>query len=347
MKRYGNLFDKITDEENILLAYRKAKKGKMWQRKIRHIDGDRDFYLQELRESLLNKTFHTAPYREKWIFEPKKRLIYILPFYPDRIVQHALMNVVAPIWDKMMIADSYSCRIGKGQHAGSCRCMQFVKRNRFCLQCDVSKFYPSIHHETLKEIVARKIKDKDVLWLMNDIIDSTETPTNVPIGNYTSQWFGNLYLTELDMRVKHNYHVKDYLRYCDDFLFFDDDKEKLNFIAADVTAFLANKLKLTLSKCSLFHTPQGVDFLGYRHFPNGKLLVRKRTAKRIKRRLKALPYLYRHGELSLKQAMSVVASAKGWLKFANTYNLRQAMAINNLWDELKEDYINEGYAQTS
>lgn len=336
MKRHGNLFCRITDYNNIASAYHKARKGKNYQRKVRKINEHSEQYLKKIQKMLTEKTFHTSPYKTATIYEPKERLIYILPFYPDRIVQHAIMNVLAPIWDKFMIEDSYSCRVGKGQHAGSKRTMQFVRRNTFCLQCDVSKFYPSINHDILFQIIEKKIKDKDLLWLLRDIIDSTGTKTNVPIGNYTSQWFGNLYLNELDMRVKHVYHFKDYIRYCDDFLFFSNDKEELKRIAKDVTVYLHDHLQLKLSKCKLFRTSQGVDFLGYRHFPSGKILVRKRTAKRIKKNLKQVPYLYQHGFITARQAQSKVASANGWLKFANTYNLRTAIQFDTLFKEVKD-----------
>jgi hypothetical protein len=335
LKRYGNLYSKIVDRENIELAYNKARKGKNWQKKIKRISQDKDYYLDKLQDSLINKTFHTAEYKTKWIYEPKARLIYILPFYPDRIVQHAIMNVVAPIWDSLMIDDSYSCRTGKGQHAASKRCMQFVKRNKFCLQCDVSKFYPSIDHEIVFDIIQEKIKDKDLLWLLHDIINSAEGGKNAPIGNYTSQWFGNLYMNKVDMRVKHIYKVKDYIRYCDDFLFFSNNKEDLKRIGADISEYMGRDLKLKLSKCNLFNTSQGVDFLGYRHFPDGKILVRKRTAKRIRRNMKQIPYLYEKGFITAGQALSKVASANGWLKYANSYNFRKSIRFDDLNTEVR------------
>lgn len=335
MKRYGNLYSKIIDRENIEIAYNKAKKGKNWQTKVKRIAENKDYYLDKLQKNLIDKTFHTSKYKTKWIYEPKARLIYILPFYPDRIVQHAIMNILEPLWDKLMIDDSYSCREGKGQHAASKTCMQFVKRNKYCLQCDVSKFYPSIDHEIMLKIIQEKIKDKDLLWLLEDIVKSVGGGKNAPIGNYTSQWFGNLYMNKVDMRVKHIYKVKDYIRYCDDFLFFFDSKADLKEIAADVSNYMGKHLKLKLSKCNLFHTSQGVDFLGYRHFPSGKILVRKRTAKRIRRNLKQIPYLYKNGYISADQALSKVASANGWLKYANSYNFKKSIKFEALNTEVK------------
>lgn len=158
MKRIGNLWDKIVSKENIELAYAKAKRHKAWQRKVIAIEKQKDKLLNELQESLINGTYHTAKYRIKTIYEPKKREIYILPFYPDRIVHHAIMNVLEPIWDSYLINDTYACRRGKGQHKGSTRCMEFVRKNKFCLKCDISKFYPSIPHAELKILIRRKIR---------------------------------------------------------------------------------------------------------------------------------------------------------------------------------------------
>ncbi len=319
--------------DNLELAYSKASKGKHWQRKIKIYDENPKPWLEKLKESLEQGTFKTSKYTTKNIYEPKERTIYILPFYPDRIVQHAIMNVLEPIWEKLLIADSYACIKGKGQHAGSKKCMEFVRRYKYCLKCDISKFYPSIHHETLKRIIRKKIKDTRLLALMDGIIDSTHTDTNVPIGNYLSQWFGNIYLNELDMYVKHRLKLKGYIRYCDDFCFFSNDKEELRHIRAWLPVYLADTLHLKLSKCELFPVSQGVDFLGYRHFPK-YILVRKKTAKRMKARLKALIHELKRGIISKEQAVSKIASANGWISHANAHNYSVANHISELWEEV-------------
>lgn len=339
MKRHGDLYNKIIDKQNIELAYQKAKKGKMWQQKIKVISKDKEKYLEKIYIKLKNKTYRTSKYMIKTIYEPKTRKIYVLPFYPDRVVQHALMNVLAPIWDSLFIKDSYACRIGKGQHKGSLRCMQFVRRNRYCLQCDISKFYPSINHEKLIEIIKKKIKCKDTITLLKEIIQSVKGDNNVPIGNYTSQWFGNIYMNEMDTLMKQKYKIRDYIRYCDDFLLFSNDKEKLKTMAAVITDFTQNDLKMRLSKCNLYHTSQGVDFLGYRHFPNGKILLRKSTTKRVRKNIKSLPYKIRHGKITAESALSTIASIKGWLKWANTYNLQISLKLNEIESEIKNGKI--------
>lgn len=335
MKRHGNLYDEIVSMDNIELAYQKAKRNKGWQQKVRRVERRREHYLALLREKMMDGTYYTSPYKMKKVYEPKERTIYVLPFYPDRICQHAVMNVISPIWDRLFIYDSYACREGKGQHAGSLRCMQFVRRNQYVLQCDVSKFYPNINHEVLMQIIKRKIKDKRVLALLGEIVRSIGGEKNVPIGNYTSQWFGNLYLNELDMLMKHKYHVKDYMRYCDDFLLFGNDKAFLREMAGVIRDFLGEHLKLKLSKCSLYPTSQGVDFLGYRHFPSGKILVRKSTAKRIKKQLKAVRWKVKHGRMTREQALSTVCSYRGWIQWANAHHLAVSTHLYELEKELR------------
>ena len=215
--------------------------------------------------------------------------------------------------------------------------MEYVRKYSYCLKCDVSKFYPNVNHSVLKEIIRRKIKDQKLLNLLDEIIDSAEGDTNVPIGNYLSQWFGNLYLNELDMLLKHKYHVKHYLRYCDDFLIFSDDKQYLNVMAEIIKEFLENTLKLKLSKCNLFPVTQGVDFLGYRHFPQGYILVRKSTAKRMKKRLKGVLWEFKHRKITKDQLIAKLASTEGWLKHATAHNLSVTLRIKEIKNEVLKD----------
>jgi len=333
MRRHGNLWEKITNIENIRLAFHKAALNKNSHLNVQKTKNNLEERLENIRLSLINKTFTTSQYWEKVIFEPKKRTIYILPFYPDRIIQHALMNLIAPIWDNMFIHDSYACRDKKGLHAGSMRTMEFVRRNKYVLKCDISKFYPSMNHDILLEIIKRKIKCPDTLWLIENIIRSFPGENNVPIGNFTSQWFGNLYMNEVDQFVKHELQKKyghiDYVRYCDDFCLFNNDKKILKTAREEIRKFLDEELKLKFSKCDIFPIKHGVDFLGYRHFDN-YILLRKRTTKRVRRRLAALPRLYEKKKITAEQFRSSVASTWGWLKHANTHNLQVTIKLNEL-----------------
>jgi hypothetical protein len=211
--------------------------------------------------------------------------------------------------------------------------MEFVRRYKYCLKCDISKFYPSVHHDTLFEIIQRKIKCPETLWLLKEIIYSIPGGRNVPIGNYTSQWFGNLYMNELDQHLKHEWHIKPYIRYCDDFVTFSDDKTFLNDVAAAITEFVGTKLKMSLSKRDLFPVNQGVDFLGYRHFPN-YVLLRKSTSKRVKKRLALLPRLLEKGRISLDSYRSSIASTMGWIKWSNSHNLGLSLRLKELTDAI-------------
>lgn len=329
MKRHGGLFEKISDLDNIYLAYKLARKGKTWQNTIIRFDDDLDENIFNIHDILVEKTFTTSRYIEKEIYEPKQRTIYKLPFNPDRVVQHAIMNILEPIWDGLFIYDSYSCRKGKGIHAGSRRTMEFIRAvgsRAYCLKMDIRKFYPSIDQNILFNIVQQKIKCKDTLWLLEDIIYSIPGEKNIPIGNYTSQWLGNLYMNELDQLLKYKYKIKHYIRYCDDFILLHQDKKFLKNIAGEIEEFLAEKLLLELSKNNIFPINQGIDFLGYRHFPD-YILVRKSTAKRIKKRMLKLPGMLERGEISLDQYKSSIASTRGWLMWSNSYNFQKYLGV--------------------
>lgn len=334
VRRHGKLFEKIVSTDNLTMAFYKAARHKHWQRKVQAVESHLDESIERLHDALLTGTYKTSSYTTKTIYEPKQRLIYILPFYPDRIVHHAIMNILAPIMESMFIDNSYACRLGKGQHAGSRRVMEYVRKYRYVLQCDISKFYPSINHEVLKKLLERKFKDKRLLNLLSEIIDSVPGETNVPIGNYLSQWFGNYYLSELDKFAYEKLHCKAYMRYCDDFCLFCNDKKKLGEWANAIESFLAARLKLKLSKRKIYPVAQGIDILGYRHFPK-YILVRKRTAKRQRKNLKRVMYLLRHKQITKDRALAKIESTAGWLKHAQCHHLKLAMKIDELRKEVE------------
>lgn len=335
MKRLGKVYAKIISKDNLRIALHNACKGKSSYASVRYIKKHIDEHIDALHEMLKHEEYTVAKYREKKIYEPKERLISILPLYPDRIIQHAIVNVIGQYWDSLMISDSYSCRVGKGQHIGSIKCMEHCRKYKYVLKCDISKFYPSLNHSVLKSIVRRKIKDNKLIRLIDIIIDSYGDSKGVPIGSYLSQWLGNLYMNDLDMHVKHTLKCKAYIRYCDDFVIFANSKEELQAIKENVIAF-CTALKLRMSKCDYYPTTQGIDFLGYRHFPSGKILLRKRTAKRFKKNIIELENMLKQGSIPLVSARSKVASMKGWLCHANTYNFSKKLKLNNLMDTINE-----------
>lgn len=339
MKRHNNLFEKIVDMDNLRQAYADVRRHKTRRSDVIKFDTQVESNLKAIRDMLITKSYVPSKYRSKTVYEPKKREIYLLPLYPDKVIHHAVMNIVAPIWENLFIADTYACLPDRGLHEGSYRTSEFVQRNTYCLKCDVSKLYASVDHDILYEIVQRKIKCKDTLHVLKTIIYSFPGGKNIPIGNYTSQWLGNLYLNELDMMVKHQLKVKHYVRYCDDFLLFSDDKAFLNTCLQHIIEFLETRLLLRLSKQDLFPVSRGVDFLGYRHFRGYKLL-RKSTAKKIKRRIRSMARLHEVGRLhNYDKALSVLGSYYGWAQHANSHNFLVATRLQDLRHEFYGEKI--------
>lgn len=324
MKTYKNLWEKFISKENFELAYKNSIKNKSGQRQIRHFNQHREENLERVRQLVISGQFHTSQYKQMIVYEPKKRIIYKLPYCPDRIVQHAIMNILKPILMRLFIKDTYACIEGRGQHKASIRCSEFVRRNTYCIQGDCRKFYPSIDQKKLSAMLHRIIKDDKFMTVVDDVIFSFPGGKNCPIGNYCSQWFGNFYLTKLDNFIKHDLHIKDYERFCDDFLIFGNDKEYLRYCKNRVKDFLHNELFLECSKLELFKTKQGIDFCGYRHF--GKyVLLRKSTAKRqIKRLKKFRLHPEDYTEEYLKQSL---ASTNGILKHCCSYNLQRKLQL--------------------
>jgi retron-type reverse transcriptase len=242
MKRHGNLWNKIISFENLCHAARNAKRGKRYQENVLAFNYNLEDELFKLRDELEEKSYQPGDYRTFRIYEPKPRMISAAP-YRDRVVHHALCNVIAPIFEKTFIRDSYANRLGFGTHRALRRFTEFARSSKYILQCDIRKYFPSIDHEILKEIIRRKIKCIDTLWLIEKIIDNSnkqephivyfsgdniftphERRRGLPIGNLTSQFFANIYLNGFDHFVKEKLKTEKYLRYVDDFALFGDDK---------------------------------------------------------------------------------------------------------------------------
>lgn len=327
MKRFGNLFSQIIDIDNILLAHQNARKGKSHYQEVQMVDADPIKYALAIQGMLRSKTFTTSPYELKEIFEPKQRTIYKLPYYPDRIIQHAVMQVLQPIWDHIFIDDLYSSIPGRGLHAGSYRLRKFLKDvpgTQYCLKFDVSKFYPSMSHDVLISLIRKKIKCPDTLWLLEDVIRSTP---GVPIGNYLSQYFGNIYLNEFDHWVKEQKGMKYYIRYCDDGVILHSDRQVLKDLLSEIKIrFEEINLKLN-PKTSIFPVDRcGVDFLGYRHYRK-YVLLRKSAARNLKTRIQNLEN--EEIQLSAESVISSIMSSLGWLMHCNSHHLSQKLILGN------------------
>jgi len=310
MKRINNLFEKIVSLDNLRVADEKAQKGKSKQYGVRLHNLNRERNLNSLRESLLNKTYKTSDYSVFKIYEPKEREIFRLPFFPDRIVHHAIMNVLEPLFVNCFVKDTYSAIKGRGIHLASRdlkKVLRDVEGTVYCLKLDIKKFYPNINHGVLKSLVRRKIKDKDLLCLLDEIIDSAP---GLPIGNYLSQYLANFYLTYFDHWLKEVKGVKYYFRYADDMVILSEDKTSLHKLLVEIREYLGINLKLVVKdNHQIFPVEaRGIDFLGYR-FYHTHTLLRKSIKQRF---IKAT----KHGCNA-----STVAAYKGWTDHCNSKNL--------------------------
>lgn len=310
MKRIGNIYEQICSIHNLELADELASRGKSKQYGVIHHRQNRDMNLLNLQNQLLDKTFQTSPYDIFKVYEPKERIVYRLPYYPDRIVHHAIMNVVKPIWTSTFTADTYSCIEGRGIHKASSKLSKALKnkaQTAYCLKIDIVKFYPSVNHDILKTIIRRKIKDADFLHLVDGIIDSAP---GLPIGNYLSQYLANLYLTYFDHWVKEEMRVKHYFRYADDMVFLAPTKAELHLLLARIREYLLTRLGLAIKGTyQVFKVAdRGIDVLGYVHYHNHKLL-RKSIKQRFARMLAKRPN------------RASIAAYNGWVKHCNGRHL--------------------------
>ncbi len=287
---HSNIFDDIISCENLLKAWKEFKKGKTKKTDIIKFD----FYLEEnifsLHNDLKNKTYTSEPYTAFYVYDPKRRHIHKAQVR-DRVIHQAVYRVLYNIYDINFIHDSYSCRLEKGTHRGVERLEEFIRKesknytqNIWVLKCDISKFFDSIDHNILKNILFKKKLDDDTKWLIEKIIKSFEKSKDkgLPLGNATSQLFSNIYMNEFDQFIKHGLKAKYYIRYCDDFVIVSKDKRYLESLIPQIALFLKNELHLSLHprKVEIRKLSQGVDFLGYVALPHYKVL-RTSTKKRI------------------------------------------------------------------
>lgn len=287
MKRVGNLYDIVCNVLNLIEADKRAQKGKKKQYGVIKYNMQRGCNTISLLNLLANEWYSTSTYHNFTIEDPKVREISALPYFPDRIGQHAAMIPLEPIFVSTFTADTYSCIKGRGV-GGAFRSVKKVLRDiegtEFCLKMDITKFYPSINHDILKQLLRRKIKDERLLRLLDEIIDSAP---GVPIGNYLSQYFANFYLTYFDHWLKEVKKVKYYFRYADDLVLFSGDIKYLHQLRVEITQYLQEFLKLEIKgNYQVFPVEaRGVDFLGY-VFRHKYVLLRKRNKKNFARAVK-------------------------------------------------------------
>lgn len=327
-KTYKSIWDTFVNFEQLHQAYLKARRGKRYKNEVLIFSAGLELELTSLLEELNSQTYHIGGYYKFLVHEPKEREVAALPFR-DRVVQHALVTAIEPIWEREFIPDSFACRVGRGTHAGANRLTGFLGRTKnwkqvYVLKADVRKYFPSIDHEILKTILHKRIGCHRTWGLIESIVDSWEKETGkgLPIGNLTSQLFANIYLHQLDLFVKQNLHWRFYLRYMDDFILLGPDKGRLNQARYEIEKYLADDLNLSLNqKTRVFPAAQGIDFLGYRIWATHRLL-RKRSIRAMKRRLKAYYRQLSNGSIEFSKLRNAVMSWIGHAKHANSYTLR-------------------------
>lgn len=308
MKTYNKLFKQLCSLENLRLAFKKAKKDKTRKWYIQEFETNLESKLTKLKIELETQTYKPEPMKRFVIRDPKTRVIHASAFR-DRVVHHAICNIIEPIFDKIFIHDSYASRKDKGVHVGLKRFDQFERQVTFngkllkiakdrnmttgyALKADIKHYFDSVDLEILMRIIRKKITDEKVLRLIKTILDNHDFKIKgkgMPLGNLTSQFFANVYLNELDYYIKHNLKVKYYLRYVDDFIILHDSKEKLLLYKWLINNFLRQRLKLGLhpEKSKIIPLHNGVNLLGFRVFYKYKL-PRKSNIKDFERKLSNL-----------------------------------------------------------
>ncbi len=333
LQKFIHTYDNIISTNNLLLAWNEFIKGKKKKIDVQEFQLRLMDNILQLYDDLKNKTYTHGGYKAFKINDPKPRDIH-KALVRDRLIHHAIYKILYPYFDKLFIYDSYSCRLNKGTHKAIIRFEYFhrkVSKNNtkqcYVLKCDIKKFFASIDHEILKNILAKHIQDTDTLMLLSNIIGSfkvarQDLATNIglPLGNLTSQLLVNIYMNEFDQYVKHKLKAKYYIRYADDFVIISQDKDYLENIKIEISKFLNNNLELQLHPNKVFIKTihSGVDFLGWVHFPTHRVL-RTATKNRMYRNLKKNGY-----------KIESVASYVGILKWGNEYNLQQNILIGNL-----------------
>jgi retron-type reverse transcriptase len=325
-RTFSNLWNDVIDFGHLYRAYRNAKKGKRYRYESLDFKNELEENLITLQNELQWKMYKPLPLRQFYVYEPKQRLISA-PAFRDRVIHHSLVSVIEPLFEKKFVKETFACIKGRGTHAAMrhvLRCAKIAKRRwggYYVLKCDIHKFFPSINHDVLKKIVRRTIRDKNVLELIDIIIDSFEREgRGIPIGSLTSQLFANACLDVLDHFIKEDNRVEYYARYMDDFVIIHKDKKYLAQLKNDIECFIVEKLDMTLNpKTGIFHERQGIDFCGYRIWPS-HVKPRKSTLKRAKKRLRKMAAIYRsypgilvHAHDSIQSFLGYIKHCSGWM----------------------------------
>jgi retron-type reverse transcriptase len=331
MKTHKHLFEQVCSLENILAASREAlKNGKRAKPPGARYFADLEKHAVRLRRELLEGTYRHGGYTYFKVHEPKERLVAAAACR-DRVLHHAIVRVLEPIFERRFIEDSFACRKGKGTHAALRRCAQFARRFPYALKGDVQRYFPSIDHGVLRSLLCRVVADEPLLavidgilashadgvaqeWSGGDLFAVEQRVRGLPIGNLTSQFFANVFLNELDHFVKHTLRVRGYVRYVDDFILFADNRAQLRAWGAAIRAKLsALRLRIHPDKYRLLPTRLGVDFVGFVSFANGRRRVRTENVRRFARKLRRLRWEARQGRRAWSE---VTLRVRAWAAHA-------------------------------
>jgi len=344
MKRVGRLWDDLVSFDNLLLAFQKARKGKRRRKDVARFEFSLETELLDLQSALISGHYRPGSYRLFTVYERKPRQIAAASFR-DRVIHHALLNVVEPWLDRRFIDDNYACRRERGVHRAVDRYQVWAQRYAYVMKLDVASYFPSLNHQILKAQLRRHIKDRQVLNLFDQIIDGSplnsasslvyfsgddlfsplEERCGIPIGNLTSQFLGNLYLNEVDHFIKQSLCSRAYLRYVDDLFLLSDSKAQLHaWRHAIEQRLIPLRLRIHPRKAQVFQVSEGVDVLGYRVFPSYRLL-RNENGHRFSRRLRRFAAGYRAGELDWVDFNPSVQSWIGHAAHADTKGLRKTL----------------------
>ena len=350
MKVWKDLYFKISTLESICFGWEEFRRGKKSKKDVLFFERYLENNLFNLYELLRNRSYKPGRYKQFYVRDPKLRLIHKASV-KDRVIHHIVSRELEKIFEPTFYAHSYSCRKNKGTHRGVYAMQSMARKvsknnTKTCwvLKCDIKKFFASINHKALLEIVSKKIGDQDFLDLLKKIIDSFYSDRTkdlhhkkgIPIGNLTSQYFANIYLNEFDQFMKHNLKVKHYIRYADDFVILSNDKSYLEQLMAPIQQFLTSKLDLELhpNKVIFRKFNSGVDFLGYVIFPH-YVLPRTKTKRRLLRKIERRIREYQKGKITMEKLNQTIQSYLGYIGHANTYEFRRNLK-NLIWFWLTE-----------
>ena len=342
MKTYNKLYKKLYSKENLISAFKKARKGKKSKNYVINFESNLDKNINILQKQLKDKKYYPSRLSKFVIRDPKTRTIHS-SIFRDRIVHHAIINIIQPIFEKRFIYDSFASRKNKGTHNAVKRFEYFVRKvssngmkinnphtnnsiKGYVLKADIKHYFDTVDHNILINILRKKIKDKELIKLIMIVLYNFESQVKgkgLPLGNYTSQFFANVYLNNLDYFVKHKLKAKYYIRYVDDFVILDKDKNVLLDLKDKIEKYLKNlRLELHKDKSEIHALRNGITFLGYRIFYHYKLL-RKRNIRYFRNKFNKKLELYIRGDLDKEHLESFLQGWNGYSNFANTHNFNK------------------------